>query len=81
MDTPLSNKERAYQTILEQLHKCTVEDSTHSAVIVMVDNKESTVKVYGLNLIEEEVPTILVEAAAHVQERYGLFIPTNRTLN
>ena len=80
MDTPLNNKEQAYEIILKQLHECTVENSTTSAVIISVDNNASTVKVYGLNLMEEEVPDILIEAALHVQEQHRL-IMKNRTLN
>ena len=69
MDTTLSLKEQAYEVILKQLRECTVENSTTSAVVITVDSNASTVKVYGLNLMEEEVPDILIEAALYVQEQ------------
>jgi hypothetical protein len=80
MDTTLSLKEQAYEVILKQLRECTVENSTTSAVVITVDSNASTVKVYGLNLMEEEVPDILIEAALYVQEQQRQIIK-NRILN
>jgi hypothetical protein len=80
MDTTLNLKEQAYETILEQLHECTTENSACSAVVVMTDNKTNTVKVFGLNLMEEEVPSILIEAASFVHEQHKSLMK-NRTLN
>jgi len=61
-----SNKEKAYDMVMKQLALCTVEDAHHEAVIVLVDNETGTVKVYGLNIDEFEVPELLIEAAADV---------------
>lgn len=80
MDTTLNLKEQAYETILEQLHECTTEDSACTAVVVLTNNKTNTVKVFGLNIMEEEVPNILLEAALHLQEEQRLTLK-NRTLN
>ena len=80
MDTTLSLKEQAYEVILKQLRECTVENSTTSAVVITVDSNASTVKVYGLNLMEEEVPDILIEAALYVQEQQRQILK-NRILN
>jgi hypothetical protein len=61
-----TNKEKAYDMVMKQLALCTVEDAHHEAVIVLVDNETGTVKVYGLNIDEFEVPELLIEAAADV---------------
>ena len=37
-----------------------------AAVVVVVNEKENTVKVYGLNISEDDVPTLLLEAASQV---------------
>lgn len=63
-----SNKEKAYDMVMKQLALCTVQDAHHEAVIVLVDNKTGTVKVYGLNIDEFEVPKLLIEAAADVSK-------------
>jgi hypothetical protein len=65
----MMKKDEAYKRVLEALHQCTVEDSECMAVIVLVDNKKDTVKVYGLNIEEEGVPLLLVEAAGEVGQR------------
>ena len=60
------SKEQAYQMVQDALKLCTVEKAHHSAVIVVVNEKESTVKVYALNITEDDVPTLLLEAASEV---------------
>jgi hypothetical protein len=65
----MMKKDEAYKRVLEALHQCTVEDAECMAVIVLVDNKKDTVKVYGLNIEEEGVPLLLVEAAGEVGQR------------
>jgi hypothetical protein len=72
------NKEDAYKAVTNALHLCTVEDSHHMAVVVLVDTIKETVKVYGLNIGEAEVPLLLVEAAGEVGQR--LLDENNRTL-
>jgi hypothetical protein len=60
------SKEQAYQMVQDALKLCTVEKAHHCAVVVLVNEKENTVKVYGLNISEEEVPALLLEAASEV---------------
>ena len=60
------SKEQAYKMVQDALKLCTIEEAHHSAVIVVVNEKESTVKVYALNITEDDVPTLLLEAASQV---------------
>jgi hypothetical protein len=60
------SKEQAYQMVQDELKLCTVEKAHHCAVVVLVNEKENTVRVYGLNISEEEVPALLLEAASEV---------------
>lgn len=62
------SKEKAYEIVTQQLALCTVEDAHHSAVVLIIDDKEDKVKVFGLNMDESELPMILIEAAANVSE-------------
>ena len=62
------SKEKAYEIVQKQLALCTVEDAHHSAAVIIVDEKDNTVKVYGLNMDESELPTLLLEAASNVVE-------------
>ena len=64
----IPDKERAYDIVLKQLALCAVEDAHHEAVVVMLDKESGTVKVYGLNIDEFEVPQLLLETAAEVAE-------------
>ena len=52
--------------VQDALGLCTIKEAHHSAVVVVVNEKENTVKVYGLNISEDDVPTLLLEAAAQV---------------
>jgi hypothetical protein len=63
-------KEKAYEQVQEAIALCTVENAVHSAVVLVVNNEKETVKVYGLNMDESEVPVLLVEAAANVSEKF-----------
>jgi hypothetical protein len=60
------SKEQAYKMVQDALDLCTVEKSHHSAVVVVVNEKENTVRVYGLNISEEDVPLLLLEAAGEL---------------
>jgi hypothetical protein len=73
------SKEDAYDLVSQQLALCTVENATHSAVVIIVDEEKDTVKVYGLNMDEMELPMLLIEAAAEVGEKIDKLIK-NRTL-
>jgi hypothetical protein len=48
------------------------------AVVVLVNSEKETVKVYGLNIGESEVPLLLIEAAGEVGQR--VLEEKNRTL-
>lgn len=72
-------KEKAYDIVTKQLALCTVEDSHHSAVVLILDNEKETVKVYGLNIDENELPIILLEAAASTSEKISDLMK-NRTI-
>jgi hypothetical protein len=61
------SKEQAYQMVQDALKLCTVEKAHHSAVIIVVNEKESTVKVYALNITEDDVPTLLLETVDQVR--------------
>jgi hypothetical protein len=56
--------------VQDALHQCTVKEAQHCAVVVIVNEKTSTVKVYGLNIDEMEVPSLLLEAAQQVAEGF-----------
>ena len=64
------SKEEAYKMVQDALHQCTIKEAQHCAVVVIVNEKEHTVKVYGLNISEEDVPSLLLEAAGEVAERF-----------
>jgi len=72
-------KEQAYDFVVKQLALCTVEDSTHSAVVIVVDEASDSVKVYGLNMDETSLPLLLIETAAQVGETITNTIK-NRTI-
>jgi hypothetical protein len=73
------SKEQAYNEILQQLNLCTVENAVHSAAVIILNNKTETVRVYGLNMDESELPMILVESAANISETISNLIK-NRTI-
>jgi len=70
------SKEKAYDIVQQQLALCTVEDAHHCAAVIIVDEKDNTVKVYGLNMDETELPSLLLEAASNVVEAIDQVIKT-----
>ena len=74
-----TTKEKAYELVTQQLALCTVENAHHSAVVIIVDDKDDKVKVYGLNIDESELPVLLIEAAANVSDTIKSIIK-NRTI-
>ena len=64
------NKEEALKRVQEAIAECTVENTPYAAVIVIVNNEKNTVRVYGINIDESEVPLLLVEAAGEVGEKH-----------
>jgi hypothetical protein len=73
------SKEQAYDEIQQQLNLCTVENAVHSAAVIIVNNESETVRVYGLNMDEMELPMLLLETAAEVGETISKLIK-NRTI-
>lgn len=74
-----TTKEKAYELVTEQLALCTVEDAHHSAVVIIIDDKDDKVKVYGLNIDESQLPMLLLEAAANTSEAIKNLLD-NRTI-
>ena len=72
-------KEETYRMILDELGLCVGEDSHHSAVVILVDDEESTVKIDVLNMDEMELQVLLLEAATEVNDKV-LDILQKRTL-
>lgn len=72
-------KEQAYDEVQQQLNLCTVDNAVHSAAVIIVNNEKETVKVYGLNMDESELPMLLIEAAANVSDTISNLIK-NRTI-
>lgn len=75
----MSNKEEAYDDVQKAIAQCTTEDSVHSAVVIVVNNEKDTVKVFGLNIDETDLPMLLIETAAEMSERVSNLLK-NRTL-
>jgi hypothetical protein len=73
------SKEQAYDDVQEAIAQCTIEDSVHSAVVIVVNNEKDTVKVFGLNIDESDLPMLLIETAAEVGERISNQLK-NRTI-
>jgi hypothetical protein len=76
----MNYKEETYASIMEALNECTLEDTDLSAAIVIVDNEKNTVRVFGMNMDEYELPVLLLEAAEEVSERITKQMK-NRTIN
>jgi len=72
-------KEQAYDEVQQQLNLCTVENATHSAAVIIINDETETVRVYGLNMDESELPMILLEAAANISDTISKLVK-NRTL-
>ena len=75
----MSGKEEAYDDVQKAIAQCTIEDSVHSAVVIVVNNEKDTVKVFGLNIDETDLPLLLIETAAEIGERVSNLLK-NRTL-
>jgi hypothetical protein len=73
------SKEETYRMVLDELALCVGEDSHHSAVVILVNDEEESVKIYGLNMDEMELPVLLLEAANEVNDKV-LEILKKRTL-
>jgi hypothetical protein len=72
-------KEQAYDEVQQQLNLCTIDKAVHSAAVIIVNNEKETVKVYGLNMDESELPMLLIEAAANISDTISNLIK-NRTI-
>jgi hypothetical protein len=65
----MENKELLFERVHDALKLCEPEDSQFSAVMLVVNNETGSVKIFGLNIDELDVPVLLAEAAAEVGER------------
>jgi hypothetical protein len=77
----MTNKEEAYNALQKALSSCTEEDSDRVAVVVLIDNKADTVRVYGLNIEAGEVPQMLVDVAQEVYEKAAMAYTAQKALN
>ena len=75
------NKEQAYEALQRAIHSCTEEDTDRTAVVVLIDNRADTVRVYGLNVDAEDVPQLLVDVAQEVYEKAAQAYADKRILN
>jgi len=74
------HKDKAYNHIIDELKGCTEEDTDTAAVVLIVDSKNESLRIYGLNMDEMELPLILIEAADKVRgDVVRRFV--NRTIN
>lgn len=73
-------KEENYEIMQKALHSCTEEGTERIAVVVMLDNKTQSVKVYGLNIDGADVPQMLVDVAEEIYDKH-VELAMNRTLN
>jgi hypothetical protein len=73
-------KEENYEIMQKALHSCTEEGAERVAVVVMVDNKTKSVKVYGLNVDGSDVPQFLMNVAEEMYEQHTHQL-MNRMLN
>lgn len=65
----METKDQLFDRVQDALKLCEPEGSQYSAVMLVVNNETGSVKVFGLNIDELEVPVLLAEAAAEVGER------------
>lgn len=62
----MHSKEALLENVQKAIKLCEPEGSQYSAVMLVVDNETGSVKIFGLNIDELEVPVLLAEAAAEV---------------
>jgi hypothetical protein len=84
--TQYQDKVSAYKHVIEELTKCTEEDSNLSAAVLIFqegsgeDGDGGRMRIYGLNMDELELSVALIEAVdklrADIVNRY-----VNRTVN
>lgn len=65
----MDTKDQLFDRVQDALKLCEPEGSQYSAVMLVVNNETGSVKIFGLNIDELEVPVLLAEAAAEVGER------------
>lgn len=73
-------KQELFEKVRSALSLCEPDGSQYSAVMLVVDNETGSVKIFGLNIDELEVPVLLAEAAAEVGDRVA-DVYENRLLN
>lgn len=65
----MDTKDQLFDRVQDALKLCEPDGSQYSAVMLVVNNETGSVKIFGLNIDELEVPVLLAEAAAEVGER------------
>lgn len=65
----METKDQLFDKVRSALKQCEPENSQYSAVMLVVNNETGSVKIFGLNIDELEVPVLLAEAAAEVGDR------------
>lgn len=76
----MDSKEQLFERLQSAIKLCEPDGSQYSAVMLVVNNESGSVKIFGLNIDELDVPVLLAEAAAEVGERITDEYQ-NRTLN
>lgn len=76
----MDTKDQLFDRVQDALKLCEPEGSQYSAVMLVVNNETGSVKIFGLNIDELEVPVLLAEAAAEVGDRVA-DVYENRMLN
>lgn len=76
----MDSKEQLFERLQSAIKLCEPDGSEYSAVMLVVNNETGSVKIFGLNIDELDVPVLLAEAAAEVGTRITDEYE-NRTLN
>lgn len=76
----MDSKEQLFERLQNAIKLCEPDGSEYSAVMLVVNNETGSVKIFGLNIDELDVPVLLAEAAAEVGTRITDEYE-NRTLN
>lgn len=76
----MDSKDQLLERVQSAIKLCEPDNSQYSAVMLVVNNELGSVKIFGLNIDELDVPVLLAEAAAEIGERITDEYE-NRTIN
>jgi hypothetical protein len=76
----VDSKDQLLERVQSAIKLCEPDGSEYSAVMLVVNNESGSVKIFGLNIDELDVPVLLAEAAAEIGGRITDEYE-NRTLN